>query len=272
MGSKHPDGYMKKYYEENKERLIAQGKAHYAANKEEILQQNKKYREANKEAIAVHNKAYYEANKEKSAEKSKEYRENNKEAIAIQKKEAYSNNIEHWRTYKKQYYAENSEEIKQKSKRWYESNKEKHHEQSKAWVAANPEKRLATVRKYNHKFRSTPKGNLSSTISKRMNESLRKGMKAGRHWETLVDFTIDQLKAHLEKLFKPGWTWENYGTVWQIDHKIPIAVFNFERPDDIDFKICWSLKNLQPLEASKNMSKRDKIDRPFQPSLAIAGG
>lgn len=272
MGGKQSKGYMKKYQEDHREQIAAKGKAYYEANKEEISRKSKAYREANKEAIAAQRKSYYEANKEKSAEKSKEYREKNKEAIALQKKESYSQNVEHWRAYKKRYYAENSEEIKQKSKGWYESNKEKHHEQSKAWVAANPEKRLETVRKYNHKFRSTPKGNLSSTMSKRMNESLRKGMKAGRHWETLVDFTIDQLKAHLEKLFKPGWSWENYGTVWHIDHKTPIAAFNFERPGDIDFKICWSLKNLQPLEASLNMSKRDTVERPFQPALAIAGG
>jgi hypothetical protein len=159
-----------------------------------------------------------------------------------------------------------------REKQRYETNKEKHHEQGKAWIAANKEKRLETCRKYNQKIRSTPKGNLSSTVSKRMNESLRKGMKSGRHWETLVDFTIDQLKTHLEKLFKPGMTWENYGTVWHIDHKIPIAVFNFERPEDIDFKICWSLKNLQPLEASKNMSKGARLRKPYQPSFAIAGG
>jgi len=91
-----------------------------------------------------------------------------------------------------------------------------------------------------------------------MNESLQKGMKAGRHWEELVNFTIDELKKHIEKLFTPEMTWENYGTYWHIDHKVPIAVFNFERPDDIDFHLCWSLKNLQPLEASKNMSKGAK--------------
>jgi len=270
MGGKHPEGYMKKYYEENKERLTAYNKARYEENKEMILQRNKEYQKANKEAISVSRKVSYENNKEERLAKNKEYRDKNKEAIALKKKEAYSKNIEHCRAYKKRYYAENREGIKQKSKEWYESNKEKHYEQSKAWAVANPEKRLETVRKYNHKFRSTPKGNLSSTISKRMNESLRKGMKAGRHWETLVDFTVDQLKAHLEKLFKPGWTWDNYGTIWHIDHKIPVAVFNFERPEDIDFKICWSLKNLQPLDASENMSKGSKIDRHFQPSLAIA--
>ena len=177
--------------------------------------------------------------------------------------------VERNRERSRRHYYANKEIYKERAKRQYESNKEKHHLQGKAWSDANPEKRLEISRKYNRKFRSTPKGNLSSTISKRMNESLRRGMKAGRHWESLVDFTVDQLKMHIEKLFKPGMTWENYGTVWHIDHKIPVAAFNFERPDDIDFRLCWSVKNLQPLEATKNMSKGGRVVKPFQPSLAI---
>jgi hypothetical protein len=272
MGGKHPDGYMKKYYEENKERLTAYNKTRYEANKEAILQQNKAYREANKEVISASRKTSYENHKEERLAKNKKYRDENKEAIAIKKKESYSQNIESCRAYKKRYYAENSEAIKHKSKAWHEANPERCAENAKRWVEENHEKRLEISRQYNRKTRSTPKGNLSSTMSKRMNESLRKGMKAGRHWETLVDFTVDQLKAHLEKLFKPGWTWENYGTVWHVDHKTPIAAFNFERPGDIDFRLCWSLKNLQPLEASKNMSKGGRVGKPFQPSLAIAAG
>ena len=114
-----------------------------------------------------------------------------------------------------------------------------------------------------------PKGKLSSNISRAIRFSIKKNSKANRHWEMLVDFTIDQLKKHLEKRFKPGMTWENYGSVWEIDHKIPIAVFNFEKPEDIDFRLCWSLKNLQPLDASENVRKKDKIIKPFQPSLLM---
>jgi hypothetical protein len=86
----------------------------------------------------------------------------------------------------------------------------------------------------------------------------------------LVGYTIDQLKDHLEKLFTKEMTWDNYGIFWEIDHKVPIAVYNFEQPEDIDFKLCWSLKNLQPLECSKNRSKGDSVGKPFQPSLCMS--
>lgn len=97
-----------------------------------------------------------------------------------------------------------------------------------------------------------------------------KGGKQGHHWCDLVGWDINALRIHLKKQFKPGMTWENYGSVWHIDHKIPIAAFNFQTPDDIDFKKCWALKNLQPLWAKENILKSDKVVVPFQPSLAIA--
>ncbi len=135
---------------------------------------------------------------------------------------------------------------------------------SKAWKTANPEK----VKAYAKKRRDTPKGKLNNNISFRVWLSLR-GTKNNQRWEDLVGYTVCQLKYHLEKRFKPGMTWENYGTHWHIDHKIPVAVFNYEHPDDIDFRLCWSLKNLQPLESKKNRIKGAKIEIPFQPSLCI---
>jgi hypothetical protein len=60
------------------------------------------------------------------------------------------------------------------------------------------------------------------------------------------------------------------GKFWEIDHVIPKNVFNYEKPEDIDFKRCWAINNLQPLEKHVNRSKKDKITDPFQPSLLIA--
>lgn len=140
---------------------------------------------------------------------------------------------------------------------------------AKSWCMVNPDRVRELVNRGNIKSRSTSKGKLNHNIGNNIGHSLR-GSKAGRRWEDLVGFTVEQLKKHLEKRFEPRMTWENYGTYWEIDHKIPIAVFNFEKPEDIDFRLCWSLKNLQPLEAKKNRSKQDKIGKPFQPSLLVA--
>lgn len=59
---------------------------------------------------------------------------------------------------------------------------------------------------------------------------------------------------HLEKQFTQGMTWENYGE-WHVDHKKPMALFEFTSTDDEEFKECWKLDNLQPLWEKDNLSK-----------------
>ena len=174
------------------------------------------------------------------------------------KKEAYRK----WRDTHK-------EHVKQSHRQWDVANAEKKKEGHRRWRAENPEKNLASINRAAAVRLSTLKGRLNLRIASAMRSSLKPGTKANRHWEFLVDFTIDQLKQHLEKLFTPEMTWENYGTYWSIDHKIPVAVFNFERPEDIDFRLCWSIKNLQPMEKIANIRKGAKITESFQPSLAL---
>ena len=136
------------------------------------------------------------------------------------------------------------------------------------WRSENHERGREISRRANRKRLSTPEGKLAANLLSSMHQSLSKGSKNRRHWEDLVGYTVARLKRHLEKQFKPGMTWENKGK-WEIDHKIPVVAFNYERPEDIDFKRCWSLENLQPLWAEENRKKHTNIGRPFQPSLMI---
>ena len=53
-------------------------------------------------------------------------------------------------------------------------------------------------------------------------------------------------------------TLENYGSVWQIDHCLAIASFNFL--DEKEMKTCFKWINLRPMYCSENISKGDKID------------
>jgi hypothetical protein len=147
---------------------------------------------------------------------------------------------------------------------WNANHLEQHRQYQKKWRKENPEKAHALdVRK-----RNTPTKRLKAIMRTHLWKSLR-GAKFYRHWEELVGYSIDSLKKHIEKQFKPGMSWDNRGTEWEIDHKVPIAVFNFEKPEDIDFKLCWSLSNLQPLWTTENRRKGARISKPFQPSLTM---
>lgn len=87
-------------------------------------QQIRKYRENNKEKIKKQRHVKYEANQEKIKEKRKEHYENNKEKIILKAKEYYDSNKEKV----KQYREDNKETRKQKAHEWYEKNKDKNRE------------------------------------------------------------------------------------------------------------------------------------------------
>ena len=53
-------------------------------------------------------------------------------------------------------------------------------------------------------------------------------------------------------------TFENYGSVWQIGHYLPIASFNML--DEIDMKKCFNWIVLRPTYSNENNSQNDRID------------
>jgi hypothetical protein len=87
--------------------------------------------------------------------------------------------------------------------------------------------------------------------------TLLKGKK-NKRTTSYVGCTIEDLKKHLESKFTEDMSWENYGSVWHIDHKIPCASWNFENA--FENHCCWNYRNLTPLLASINQSKHDKYD------------
>ncbi len=181
------------------------------------------------------------------------------------------NNLEKAKASCEKWEDSHKEQRKEQHQLYYLVNKENILEKNKLWSKNNPEKAKALSKKHSAKHRSSLKGHLNDCMSSNIYIAL-KGNKGGRRWEDLVGYTVDQLKQHLERRFRVGMSWDNYGTYWEIDHHVPVVVFNYEHPEDIDFRLCWSLKNLQPLEKTKNRRKSSKIEKPFQPSLAIGMG
>jgi len=191
-------------------------------------------------------------NPESVRKSDRKWRENNKEKIKLDMKKRYQ---------------ANPEKYKAKAKKWARLNPEKRYKIKQDWIVNNPEKYKESIRIANKKKISTAKGKLCKNISRGIRASL-KGNKNNKHWEELVDFTSEQLKKHLELQFTDGMNWDNYGK-WHLDHRIPLAVHNFTKPTHADFARAWALKNLQPMWAKENMSKSAKLEKHFQPRLAL---
>jgi len=177
----------------------------------------------------------------------------NKEAIKATVRARYAGHKEEILAKRAAHYAEAKDEILAYQAKYHSTAKGK-----------------STRRRANATYLSTPKGRLCNRISRGILRSIKSGVKAGAHWETLVNFDKDILMWHLGNLFTEGMTLEGFqkGLV-HIDHKTPVSAFNFETPNDVDFKRCWSLENLQPMWAKDNLKKSNKLDKPFQPSLLL---
>lgn len=58
---------------------------------------------------------------------------------------------------------------------------------------------------------------------------------------------IGEIREWIESNFMPGMTWGNYGSVWVIDHIVPLRMFDLSNVEDL--KIVWHYKNLMPPRA-----------------------
>jgi len=200
---------------------------------------------------------------------ARKYRKIHKEKIRLSAKEYRLEHKEELKTYAKKYRQDNHEEILIYQANYRKFYPEQVKSAQKKYVESHREKYKTIFKRHYKKKRTNNSFKLTNTIRTGIGSSL-KGNKSGRHWESLVSFTLDDLKYHLERLFTKGMSWENYGkNGWEIDHKIPISAFNFSRPEHTDFKRCWALDNLQPMWARANIIKHNKLSIPFQPSLRL---
>jgi 5-methylcytosine-specific restriction endonuclease McrA len=139
-------------------------------------------------------------------------------------------------------------------------------------AAVRPAARRAWSNAYvKGRARSDPRYALNRRMIQLLHATMRarNGKKSGR-WEELVGYTIEQLAAHLRTTMPVGFSWQDFmdGKL-HIDHRTPLAAFNFETATDLDFRRAWALDNLQLLPEPDNLAKADKLDGPFQPSLCF---
>ena len=177
----------------------------------------------------------------------------------------------------------NPEKHRAQGKAWYERNKDGHLARAAEWRRKNPEKSREYTKKWedsnpdskrerNRRRMQTPRGKVENAIRAGINKGIRSGGKRGNKTFDILGYSPVELMDHLQRQFTEGMSWDNYGHghgCWHIEHEIPVVAHNYETPYDIDFSRCWSLGNLRPMWAEDNWAKNDKLDREFQPSLAM---
>lgn len=182
-------------------------------------------------------------------------------------------NSEKVKAQRRAWYVKNREKVQADNERWRKNNPEKSNAQRYNWEKRNPEKRKEIVARYlasggrekrnaaeraRKKLRrlADPNFKLRDICRSRLHKALSRNPKSGKTLE-LLGCSIEFLRKHLEKQFLPGMTWENHGSVWELDHILPCAEFHLQHSEEQE--ICFHWTNLQPLLKEENRDKGDKV-------------
>lgn len=211
-----------------------------------------------KETQKAYSHRYYLDNKEKILAYSKMWRKKNPEKVKSQRRRWLIENKDRMRQWRKEHRKKNPEKVKISKKRYYENHKKMISLQGEEWQEEYKAKhRLQRRNYYNEVLKHRPQHMLSKNMRRSIGDGLC-GRKNRRTWYSLVGYTLEDLKKHLEKQFDENMSWDNYGKYWHVDHIRPQSSFNYVLPTDDDFIKCWALENLQPLEAMENQRKYNK--------------
>jgi len=182
---------------------------------------------------------------------------------------------------RKVYKLKNREEILKKAKEYRKQNKEKIYKNrrdnylkykpiSSRYRRNNKVKILAQKLKYKYiKYHNDPCFKLNYILSSTIRQSICKNNKS---FIKNLNYTIIELKQHLESQFEYWMNWNNWSTynletwdnnnsstwTWNIDHIIPKSKLPYFSMEDDNFKICWALENLRPYSSKQNILDGNK--------------
>ena len=112
---------------------------------------------------------------------------------------------------------------------------------------------LKSMYKYRKKKREQSSSyKLLESLRNRQREAL-KGLCKHKHTRELLGCSINEACKFIESKFQPGMAWQNWGSVWELDHIIPLAMFNLE--DNEEQKFGFHYTNLQPLFIKQHKTK-----------------
>lgn len=141
---------------------------------------------------------------------------------------------------------------------WNVMNPERRRETERAWRERNPEQSKELNRKKQAARRSTPWGRINNRLWPLMHRGVRVGSDSMGKYNVPLGYTWMALRVHIEDQFTPEMSWDNWGSVWELDHIIPASSFKYESLDDPRFRECWALSNLRPLLCADNAAKGSK--------------
>jgi len=95
----------------------------------------------------------------------------------------------------------------------------------------------------------------------RVRGHISRGLKSNNKSDKTVNLlgcTIDEYKEYLKSKFTNKMSWDNYGSYWEIDHIIPMSLFDLSKPHNQVQAFHYT--NTQPLTVFDNRSKNNRTN------------
>jgi hypothetical protein len=147
---------------------------------------------------------------------------------------------------------------KDKLYKWREKNSDKFKSICKTYREKDEskEKRSAYARK---RYAEDENHRILTNYRNRVRTFVKNGSKYGKEdYEKLLGCSHETFKKWIESNMLAGMNWENYGSLWHIDHTIPCSLFDLTIHENITKCFHWT--NTSPMIGDENLTKSDKLD------------
>jgi hypothetical protein len=97
--------------------------------------------------------------------------------------------------------------------------------------------------------------NINYRLKKSLAARLRSVVVKNDSTMNYIGCNVQYLREWFEYNFTGDMDWDNYGSLWSIDHIIPVC--KFDLTNNYDMLKCWNWSNLMPVTIKFNSSKKD---------------
>jgi predicted secreted protein len=186
----------------------------------------------------------------------KSYYKNRETRLAEMSEYRTGKNRPRWLAAKKRYNQKNAEKLSADKHARYIANPTPHLEYARLYRKTHKKQ----IKEYMKEWLNRGSNRFAKQIRSKLQEYLSGAKKKSKTF-VLIGCSSDGLKKHLESLWEPGMSWDNYGCnpngkYWHIDHIIPCSMFDLMNSEEQE--CCFHWTNLQPLWAADNCSKKDR--------------
>ena len=110
------------------------------------------------------------------------------------------------------------------------------------------------ARSIGQRYRENVPARLQNSQRSRLRSAqLAQGVRPFPHLWWYVGCSPQFLVSYIEAMLPPGWTWQNHGKVWSIDHIRPLCEADLSCPFEL-YRLAH-YTNLQPMSREDNIAK-----------------